>query len=92
MLGSLADGQSVFSNFLEAEDCLHTLGAFEALGVSSRHKPGTGEIVIEGRGLRALNLPAKELYLGNSGTSMRLLLGILAGQRFACTLTGDPSL
>ncbi len=92
MLGSLAEGSSVFTHFLEAGDCLHTLKAFESLGVEAVHQPGTGRLRIEGRGLRSLTCPSGNLYLGNSGTSMRLLLGILAGQRFECTLSGDPSL
>ncbi len=92
MFGALAEGRSTFMHFLEAEDCLHTLMAFQALGVHAEHEAGTGKLTLQGRGLKSLTAPAKELYLGNSGTSMRLLMGILAGQRFECTLTGDPSL
>ena len=92
MFGALSEGRSTYKNFLEAEDCLHTLSAFQAMGVAIYLKKGSGEISIEGAGLRNLKVPQSELYLGNSGTTMRLLLGILAGQRFEVTLTGDPSL
>ena len=92
MFGVLSEGLSVYSHFLEAEDCLHTLEAFRSMGVTVRHEKGTGQIEIEGAGLRGLKPPPSELYLGNSGTSMRLILGILAGQRFEATLSGDPSL
>lgn len=92
MFGALSEGKSSYSHFLEAEDCLHTLDAFRRMGVGIQHEKGTARVVIEGVGLHGLKNPAAELYLGNSGTSMRLLLGILAGQRFEATLTGDPSL
>lgn len=92
MFGSLANGTSSYTHFLEAEDCLHTLMAFQAMGVRAEHTRGTGQITLHGKGLRSLSAPAGELYLGNSGTSMRLLMGILAGQRFECILSGDPSL
>ena len=92
LFGALAEGESSYENFLEAGDCLHTLEAMRQMGVEIQHEKGTGKIRILGRGLRGLSAPGRELYLGNSGTSMRLLLGILAGQRFEAVLTGDPSL
>ncbi len=92
MFGSLADGESVYSNFLEAEDCLNTVEAFRAMGVKIDLARGTGKIRIQGVGMQGLKAPSRELYLGNSGTTTRLLLGILAGQRFEAVLTGDPSL
>ncbi|HOW88116.1 MAG TPA: 3-phosphoshikimate 1-carboxyvinyltransferase [Candidatus Omnitrophota bacterium] len=92
LFGSLAEGESAYENFLEAEDCLHTLDAMRQMGVEIHHAKGTGKVRIFGKGLRKLSAPKKELYLGNSGTSMRLLLGISAGQRFETVLTGDPSL
>ena len=92
LFGSLAEGESSYENFLEAEDCLHTLEAMRRMGVQIQHEKGTGKVRIAGKGLHKLSAPGKELYLGNSGTSMRLLLGILAGQRFETVLTGDPSL
>lgn len=91
IFGSLAEGKSHFTNILPGEDCVCTKEAFEALGVKIQtHSPT--ELTIEGRGLHAFKAPNKEIYLGNSGTSMRLLLGVLAGQSFETVLTGDPSL
>lgn len=90
MLGALADGTSEFSYFLEAEDCLGTIQAFEAMGVSFERSKGI--LIAHGVGLNGLSQPKADLYLGNSGTTMRLLLGILAGQDFETRLTGDPSL
>jgi 3-phosphoshikimate 1-carboxyvinyltransferase len=91
MLGSLADGVTEISGFLEGEDSLCTLQAFRDMGVKIEG-PRDGHIRIEGVGLRGLKAPAKPLDLGNSGTSMRLLSGLLAGQPFDVTLIGDKSL
>ncbi|MEN8204998.1 MAG: 3-phosphoshikimate 1-carboxyvinyltransferase [Pseudomonadota bacterium] len=91
MLGSLAEGKTRVSGFLEGEDSLATLSAFRAMGVRISG-PDDGKVEIEGVGLRGLQAPAGELYLGNSGTSMRLMSGLLAGQAFSSTLTGDTSL
>ena len=92
LFGALAEGESSYENFLEAKDCLHTLDAMRQMGVEIRHEKGTSKVWILGKGLRKLSAPGQELYLGNSGTSMRLLLGILVGQRFETVLIGDPSL
>ena len=92
MLGALAEGKSRFTHFLLAEDRLHTAQAFQAMGIPVRVDTAAGVMEVEGRGLSGLKAPSGELYLGNSGTSMRLLLGILAGQRFEAVLSGDPSL
>ncbi|HNX69573.1 MAG TPA: 3-phosphoshikimate 1-carboxyvinyltransferase [Candidatus Omnitrophota bacterium] len=92
LFGALAEGESAYENFLESEDCLHTLEALRRMGISIRHEKGTRKIAISGKGVHGLTSPGGELYLGNSGTSMRLLLGILAGQKFETVLTGDPSL
>lgn len=91
MLGSIADGVTHVSGFLEAEDSLATLNAFRAMGVRV-DGPEAGEVHIHGVGLHGLRAPDQPLDLGNSGTSMRLLSGLLAGQSFATTLTGDRSL
>ena len=91
MLGSLAEGTTRVTGFLEAEDCLSTMKAFQAMGVQIERQ-GEGAVVIHGVGLHGLKTPENELYLGNSGTSMRLLSGLLAGQAFDSILTGDPSL
>ncbi|MDP3790133.1 MAG: 3-phosphoshikimate 1-carboxyvinyltransferase [Candidatus Omnitrophota bacterium] len=89
MLGAIASGNTSIKNFLMAEDCIATINAFKNMGVSV----DIGEIVkVGGRGLKGLKKPGTELYLGNSGTSIRLLLGILAGQDFDAVLTGDESL
>ncbi len=90
MLGALAGGKSEFRHFLEAEDCLGTVQAFEAMGV--RFERSKGVLTVHGAGLKGLAAPKGDLYLGNSGTTMRLLLGVLAGQEFEARLTGDPSL
>ena len=90
ILCGLATGTSVVDNFLEAEDCLHTLHAMEALGAHFRF--GEGRILhIQGTGGERRK-PADHLYVGNSGTSMRLLAGLLASCPFSSELTGDASL
>jgi 3-phosphoshikimate 1-carboxyvinyltransferase len=91
MLGSLAEGTTRVTGFLQAEDCLATMKAFQAMGVSIEG-PVDGRVTIHGVGLHGLKAPSEPLYLGNSGTSMRLLSGLLAGQPFDTVLTGDPSL
>jgi len=91
MLGALAEGVTRVLGFLEGEDSLATLQAFRDLGVVIEG-PDNGALVIHGVGLRGLKKPVGPLYLGNSGTSMRLLAGLLAGQDFDVTLTGDESL
>jgi 3-phosphoshikimate 1-carboxyvinyltransferase len=91
MLGSLAEGVTHVTGFLEAEDALSTLQAFRDMGVRIE-RPAKSEVVIYGVGKHGLQAPKNELYLGNSGTSMRLLAGLLAGQAFDSVLTGDKSL
>jgi 3-phosphoshikimate 1-carboxyvinyltransferase len=91
MLGAIAEGVTEVEGFLEAADTLATLAAFRSLGVLVEHA-GPGRIRIEGRGLHGLHAPPGPLDLGNSGTSMRLLAGLLAGQIFDTILTGDASL
>ena len=91
MLGSLADGTTTVDGFLEGEDALATLNAFRAMGVQIEG-PENGSVTIHGVGRDGLQAPKGELYVGNSGTSMRLLAGILAGQNFESVMTGDESL
>lgn len=91
MLGALAEGVTEVHGFLEAEDCLATMKAFQAMGVNIE-RLGPGQVRIHGVGLHGLRAPSAPLYLGNSGTSMRLLSGLMAGQRFDVELTGDESL
>ncbi|MER3398282.1 MAG: 3-phosphoshikimate 1-carboxyvinyltransferase [Chloroflexota bacterium] len=90
MLAALAEGDSEIEGFLEAADCLSTLACLSRLGISS--ELAGGRLRIWGRGLRGLAEPADVLDAGNSGTTLRLLAGILAGQPFLSVLTGDESL
>ena len=91
MLGSLAEGVTTITGFLEGEDCLATLRAFRAMGVRI-DGPEQGRVTVHGVGLRGLRAPAEPLDMGNSGTSMRLMSGLLAGQAFDAVLAGDASL
>jgi 3-phosphoshikimate 1-carboxyvinyltransferase len=91
MLGSLAEGVTEVTGFLEGEDALATLQAFRDMGVVIEG-PHNGEVKIHGVGLHGLKAPPGPIYCGNSGTSMRLLSGILAAQSFDTVMTGDPSL
>lgn len=91
MLGALADGNTRVTGFLEGADCIATLEAFRALGVLIEHT-APGEVRIQGAGLHGLQPPAAPLDMGNSGTGMRLLCGVLAGQAFDSQLVGDRSL
>lgn len=91
MLGALAEGVTHITGFLEGEDSLATLQAFRDMGVVIEG-PHQGEVTVHGVGLHGLTKPAGALYLGNSGTSMRLLAGLMAGQTFDVELTGDASL
>ena len=91
MLGAIAKGETHISGFLEGEDSLATLQAFRAMGVTIEG-PNAGRVVVRGVGLRGLKAPSAPLDLGNSGTSMRLLSGLLAGQDFDLELIGDHSL
>jgi 3-phosphoshikimate 1-carboxyvinyltransferase len=91
MLGALAQGTTRVSGFLEGEDALATVAAFRAMGVTIEG-PDDGKVTIHGVGLQGLRAPEVDLDLGNSGTSIRLLSGLLAGQSFDSVLTGDASL
>lgn len=91
MLGSLADGVVEVRGFLEGEDALATMAAFRAMGVEIEG-PDRGHVRIHGVGMNGLRAPVKPLDCGNSGTSMRLLSGLLSGQNFSVELVGDRSL
>lgn len=91
ILGAVADGTTEIRGFLEGADCLATLAALAAMGVVIE-RPGPGRVRIHGAGLGGLRQPSAALDLGNSGTSMRLLSGLLAGQGFDAILIGDSSL
>lgn len=91
MFGALAEGTTQINGFLEGEDTLATLAAFRAMGVSI-DGPHNGQVTIHGVGLHGLQAPSAPLELGNSGTSMRLLSGLMAGQAFSVEMGGDASL
>jgi 5-enolpyruvylshikimate-3-phosphate synthase len=91
MFGALAQGRTHVRGFLEGEDCLATMRVVEHLGARVE-RPGPGEVVVEGVGLRGLQAPRVTLDLGNSGTAMRLFMGLLSAQPFDSTLVGDASL
>jgi 3-phosphoshikimate 1-carboxyvinyltransferase len=87
ILGMLAEGQTHITHYLAAEDCLNTLRACELLGAKVERRET--DVVITGRGLKGLVAPDQRIDCGNSGTGVRLLSGVLAGQPFASTITGD---
>ncbi|MEI8176763.1 MAG: 3-phosphoshikimate 1-carboxyvinyltransferase [Candidatus Omnitrophota bacterium] len=96
LIGSIAEGTTIAHNILIGEDCARAIDACRALGIeieevvtANNKKP---KLAISGKGLQGLTKPARDLYLGNSGTSMRLAMGILAGQGFDTVLRGDASL
>ena len=91
ILGAIAEGVTEVNGFLNSDDCLATLAAIEAMGVRVEH-PAVDRLVIHGVGPRGLKAPGAALDLGNSGTGMRLLAGILCGQEFDSVLVGDQSL
>ena len=91
MLGALAEGTTRVTGFLEGEDALATQSAFRAMGVDIK-RIGEGEVLVHGVGLHGLKPPASALDLGNAGTGMRLMCGLMAGQPFDTVLTGDASL
>jgi 3-phosphoshikimate 1-carboxyvinyltransferase len=91
MLGSLAEGTTYVSGFLDGDDCLATLNAFRAMGIEIEG-PEAGRVVIHGKGLHGLSAPQSDLYMGNSGTSIRLMSGLMSGQAFPVRMTGDRSL
>jgi 3-phosphoshikimate 1-carboxyvinyltransferase len=91
LLGALSSGASRISGFLPSSDCLATLGCLRALGVGIETHDAT-TLTVHGYGLHGLLAPTAPLNCLRSGTTMRLLTGILAGQSFGCTLTGDPQL
>lgn len=91
MLGAIADGESRIEGFLAGEDCLATLAALRDMGVEIERTSETG-VFVRGAGIHGLRPPRGVLDLGNSGTAMRLFAGLLSGQKFSATLTGDESL
>jgi 3-phosphoshikimate 1-carboxyvinyltransferase len=95
ILGSIAKGKTEITNFLNGEDCICTQKAFESLGVeieTNFHDPENPIVKIHGKGMEFLRAPNNDIYLGNSGTGMRLLTGLFSGLDFKSVLTGDESL
>lgn len=91
MLGSIAEGITEVDGFLYGEDNLATMGAFAAMGVKIE-RPAVDQLIIHGVGKQGLTAPQQALDLGNSGTALRLMMGLLAGQNFNSELIGDASL
>ena len=92
MFGAIADGDTRIRNFLKSADCLSTISCFEKLGVRFEEDPEDDSVVVHGKGMRGLSAPSEVLYTGNSGTTTRLIAGILAGQSFSSVLDGDDSI
>jgi len=96
MIGSISNGKTTVKNFLFSEDCLHTISCFKSLGADIKEKSvflsKNRLIEIQGNGLHGLREPDETLYVGNSGTTIRLICGILSGQNFRSTITGDVSI
>ncbi len=92
MLGSLAEGTTEISHFLQGADCLSTIHCFKQMGINIENEPSTGKVFVQGKGLHGLKQPSSILDVGNSGTTMRLMSGILCGQSFETTITGDSSI
>ncbi len=90
IIPSISNGICEVNNILKSDDVLHTLNAFKNLGVNI--KEDKEKIIIHGKGLNSLKASKNEIYLGNSGTSARLLIGLLSSQKFKSVLTGDKSL
>lgn len=90
MLGSIADGLTEITNFLQGADCLSTIDCFQKMGVDIQNKKDS--VLIRGNGLHGLKQPNQILDCGNSGTTTRMISGILAGQSFSSELTGDSSI
>ena len=90
MLGSLANGTTHVHGFLTGEDCLSTIACFKKMGIEIE-LDGT-DVTVHGKGLNGLKAPTETLDVGNSGTTLRLMTGILSAQPFSCTVTGDSSI
>ncbi len=91
MLGALAEGTTEVTNFLMGADCLSSIDCFRKMGIEFS-RPDNNIIIIQGKGLDGLSEPEDILDVGNSGTTIRLMMGILAGQSFFATVTGDSSI
>ena len=92
MLGSLARGTTVVDNFLQGQDCICTINGFRQMGIEIENDREKNRVIIKGKGLHGLEKPSNAIDVGNSGTTIRLLSGILCGQRFDSIITGDESI
>lgn len=92
MFGALADGITEVTNFLQGADCLSTIRCFRQLGIQIENDAASDKVLIYGKGLHGLSKPSGMLDVGNSGTTMRLISGILCGQSFEVCLNGDASI
>ena len=92
MLGSIAKGTTEVTGFLQGADCLSSISCFEKMGVEIENNPAAGTVRIHGKGLHGLTEPVSTLDVGNSGTTTRLMSGILAAQPFTSTVDGDASI
>lgn len=92
MLGSISEGKTEVSNFLQGADCLSTIRCFSQMGIEIENNKEKGTVTIHGKGLYGLSKPTDILDVGNSGTTLRLISGILSGQKFETKLTGDSSI
>ena len=92
MLGALADGITEVTGFLQGADCLSSISCFEKMGIMIENDQKTNTVKIHGNGLRGLKRPSETLDVGNSGTTTRLMSGILAAQNFSSTIDGDSSI
>lgn len=90
MFGAIANGKCRVNDFLFSDDCIRTLEAFRSMGIEINREDN--DLIIYGKGLKGLSTPEGKLYMGNSGTSMRIISGIIAGQDFSTVITGDSSL
>lgn len=90
MFGSLAEGTTEITHFLKGADCLSTIACFRQMGISIEEKKDC--ILVHGKGLHGLSAPSSMLDTGNSGTTTRLISGILSGQPFESVLNGDASI
>jgi len=92
IFGALSKGETIVNNILLSEDTLKTIKCFEEMGIKFDIDKNSNRVKINGNGLYGLREPKKPLDCGNSGTTMRLLSGVLVGQKFKSTLVGDSSL
>jgi 3-phosphoshikimate 1-carboxyvinyltransferase len=92
MFGALAQGTTEVTNFLQGADCLSTIRCFKQLGIEIENNSASYHVIVRGKGLHGLSKPTDILDVGNSGTTMRLISGILCGQSFETSLTGDESI